>query len=138
MTFRDQVLDPALNELGRIAIELGSFMNAQHQQGLSLDGLPGQELFSVASPQVIPAAGNSGSISVDFADVAQLTAGDYHLRFDGSNWALTSADSGQVVPLSGAGTAADPFVAEGLSLTIGPAAVAGDNYDIRQHRPVAS
>jgi flagellar hook-associated protein 1 FlgK len=138
LTFRDQVLDPALNELGRIAIELGSFMNAQHQQGLSLDGLPGQELFSVASPQVIPAAGNSGSISVDFADVAQLTAGDYHLRFDGSNWALTSADSGQVVPLSGAGTAADPFVAEGLSLTIGPGAVAGDNYDIRPTREGAS
>ncbi|MEA2094134.1 MAG: flagellar hook-associated protein FlgK, partial [Pseudomonadota bacterium] len=41
LTFRDQVLDPALNELGRIAIELGSFMNAQHQLGLSLDGLPG-------------------------------------------------------------------------------------------------
>ena len=138
LTFRDQVLDPALNELGRIAIELGSFMNAQHQQGLSLDGLPGQELFSVASPQLIPAAGNGGSIAVAFADVAQLTADDYHLRFDGSNWALTRADSGQLVSMTGAGTPADPFIADGLSLTIGPGAVTGDNYDIRPTRGGAS
>jgi flagellar hook-associated protein 1 FlgK len=131
LTFRDQVLDPARNELGRIAIELGSFMNEQHQQGISLNGLPGQDLFSVASPQIISAAGNSGSIAATFDDVAQLTADDYHLHFDGSSWTLTRADSGQVVPLSGAGTPADPFVAEGLRLTIGPGAVAGDNYDIR-------
>jgi flagellar hook-associated protein 1 FlgK len=134
LTFRNQVLDPALNELGRIAIELGSFMNEQHQRGVSLDGLPGQDLFSVASPQVISATGNSGSIAVTFDDVAQLTADDYHLRFDGSNWSLARADSGQVVPLSGTGTPADPFVAEGLRLSIGPGAVAGDNYDIRPTR----
>ena len=134
LTFRDQVLDPARNELGRIAIELGSFMNAQHQQGISLNGLPGQDLFSVASPQVISAAGNSGSIAATFDNVAQLTADDYHLRFDGSSWALTRADSGQFVPLSGAGTPANPFVAEGLSLTIGAGAAAGDNYDIRPTR----
>jgi flagellar hook-associated protein 1 FlgK len=134
LTFRDQVLDPALNDLGRIAIELGSFMNEQHQQGISLDGLPGQDLFSVASPQVIAAAGNSGSIAVTFDDVTQLTADDYHLRFDGSNWNLTRAGSGQAVPLSGAGTPADPLVAEGLSLTIGPGAAAGDHYDIRPTR----
>jgi flagellar hook-associated protein 1 FlgK len=134
LTFRDQVLDPARNELGRIAIELGSFMNEQHQQGISLNGLPGQDLFSVASPQVISAAGNSGSIAATFDNVAQLTADDYHLRFDGSSWALTRADSGQLVPLSGAGTPANPFVAEGLSFTIGPGAAAGDNYDIRPTR----
>jgi flagellar hook-associated protein 1 FlgK len=134
LKYRDQVLDPALNELGRIAIEMGSFMNAQHQQGISLAGLPGQALFSVASPQVISAAGNSGSITVDFNDIAQLTADDYHLRFDGGSWSLARADSGQPVPMSGSGTAADPFVAEGLNLTIGPGAAAGDHYDIRPTR----
>jgi len=134
LIYRDQVLDPALNELGRIAIELGSFMNQQHQQGISLDGLPGKELFSVASPQVISAAANSGSIVVAFDDVGQLTADDYHLRFDGSSWALSRAGSGQAVPMSGTGTAVDPFVAEGLSMTVGPGAAAGDNYDIRPTR----
>jgi flagellar hook-associated protein 1 FlgK len=134
LTYRDQVLDPAHNELGRIAIELGTFMNAQHQRGVSLDGLPGQALFSVSGPQVAAAAGNSGSIAVDFDDVAQLTADDYHLRFDGGSWTLTRAGNGQVVPLSGTGAAADPFVAEGLSLTVGPGAVAGDNYEIRPTR----
>jgi flagellar hook-associated protein 1 FlgK len=96
--------------------------------------LPGQELFSVASPQVISAAGNSGTLTVDFDDIAQLTADDYHLRFDGGNWTLARAGSGQPVPMTGSGTAVDPFVAEGLSLTVGPGAAAGDNYDIRPTR----
>ena len=134
LTFRGQVLDPAINDLGRIAVELGSFMNEQHRRGLSLTGFPGQDLFSVASPQVISATGNSGTLAADFDDLSQLTADDYHLRFDGGNWTLTRAGSSQIVPLSGTGTPTDPFVAEGLSLTVGPGAVAGDNYDIRPTR----
>ena len=137
VSYRDQVLDPAHSELGRIAIELGSFMNEQHRRGVSLDGLPGQDLFSVASPEVITSIGNGGSVSVAFDEVSQLTADDYHLRFDGSSWALTRAGNGQVVPMSGSGTVADPFVAEGLSVTIGPGAAAGDNYELRPTRAAA-
>ncbi|MGD2112673.1 MAG: flagellar hook-associated protein FlgK [Gammaproteobacteria bacterium] len=138
LDFRDQVLDPAIDRLGRIAIELGAFMNDQHRAGVSLNGLPGQDLFAVAAPHTVADIGNAGSISVGFDDVSQLTADNYRLRFDGSNWSLSRADSGQPVPLSGTGTAADPFVAEGISITVGAGAAAGDGYTIRPVRNGAS
>lgn len=138
LRFRGQVLDPAQNDLGRIAIELGSFVNAQHRSGLTLDGLLGQDFFSVAGPEILADAGNSGSVTASFDDVSMLTAEDYKLQFGGSAWTLTQAGTGQVVPLTGSGTAADPFVAEGVSIVIGPGATAGDSYTIRPTRTGAA
>ncbi len=138
LRYRDQVLVPAMNELGRLAIELGSFMNQQHRAGVSLDGQPGLDLFSVSSPQVVPDSGNGGSISVAFDDVSQLTADDYRLTFDGTSWSMTRASNGQVVPLSGSGSVADPFVAEGIRITIGAGAIAGDGYNVRPTREGAA
>ncbi|MEZ5542591.1 MAG: flagellar hook-associated protein FlgK [Pseudomonadota bacterium] len=134
LRYRDQVLDPAVNALGRIGVELATFMNEQHRAGVSLNGLPGQEMFSVTSPQVVADANTTGSISVSFDDVSKLTTDDYHLSFDGSGWALTRSGSGQAVPLSGSGTVADPFVAEGVSIVVGSGAAAGDGYTIRPVR----
>ncbi|MGB5337903.1 MAG: flagellar hook-associated protein FlgK [Gammaproteobacteria bacterium] len=137
LKFRSEVLDPAQNSLGRIAVELGSFMNAQHHRGITLDGLQGQDIFTVATPQVIADPANSGSISVGFDDVAQLSADDYDLRFSGSAWTLTGLTNGQVIPLSGSGTPADPLVADGLSIVVGAGAAAGDNYTLRPTRNAA-
>lgn len=134
LQYRKQVLDPAINGLGRIAIELGTFMNEQHRSGMNLNGQLGQDIFAVAGPQLVADAGNSGSATVAFDDVSQLTADDYRLEFDGGNWSLTRASSGQNVPLGGTGTVADPFVAEGISITPGAGAVAGDTYTIRPVR----
>ena len=138
LQYREQVLEPAINDLGRVAIGLGSIMNEQHRAGVSLDGLPGQDLFTVASPRVLPDTGNGGMIAVSFDDVAQLTADDYRLDYDGAAWTLSRADSGQPVAMSGSGTTADPFVVEGLSITIGAGAVAGDGYTLRPTRDGAA
>ena len=134
LRYRDQVLVPAMNDLGRLAIELGTFMNGQHRAGVSLDGLPGGDLFSVASPQVAADVTNGGSIAVSFGDVSQLTADDYRLTYDGSNWTLSNANSGQAVPMSGSGSTADPFIANGIRISVGAGAVAGDGYSIRPVR----
>jgi len=134
IAYREQVLDPAINSLGRIAVELGSFMNEQHRAGMNLNDMPGQDLFSFAGPRADPDAGNAGNITVTYDDVAQLTTDEYRLQFDGSNWSLSRTGTGQSVPLSGTGTAADPFVAEGISITVGAGAAAGDGYTIRPVR----
>ena len=138
LRFGGQVLDPAQNTLGRIAVELGSFFNDQHHKGVTLDGLPGGDFFSVAAPQVLAASGNSGSISVDFDDVSQLTIEDYELRFDGAAWALTLDGDTQTIPMSGSGTAASPFVAGGLQIVANAGAAAGDRYIIRPTRTAAA
>lgn len=138
LKYRDQVLGPAENVLGRLAIELGSFMNDQHRMGISLAGMQGQGLFDIPAPQVLADPGNSGSVSVAFDDVAQLTVHDYKLRFEGGNWSLQQLPTGQPVPLSGSGTPGDPFTAEGLSIVVAGGAAPGDNYLIQPTRSAAS
>ena len=137
LRFRDEVLDESQNALGRVAIGVASFFNAEHQTGLDLDGELGGDFFAVAGPQVLAAAGNTGTIGVGFDDVSMLTTHDYRMSFDGASWSLTDLDTGASVALSGAGTAASPFVADGMSIVVNSAA-AGDVYQLRPTRAGAS
>lgn len=133
LRFRDEVLDESQNALGRVAIGVASFFNAEHQTGMDLDGDLGGDFFTVAGPQVLTGAGNTGTISVGFDDVSSLSTNDYQMAFDGTNWSLTNLDTGSSVALAGAGTAANPFVADGMSIVVNSAA-AGDVYQLRPTR----
>jgi len=132
LDYRSSVLEPTRNKLGQTAIAFASAINAQHRQGMDLDGQLGGDLFSLPAPQGLPASGNAGSASaaVSIADVSKLTANDYTLRFDGSAWSLRTS-GGSAVAMSGTGTAADPFTFDGLSVTLAGAAAAGDSFSIR-------
>ena len=61
MDFRREMLDPARNELGRIAVALTSVANAQHREGMDLQGDMGGDLFLVGAVEVLPARGNTGT-----------------------------------------------------------------------------
>jgi len=135
---RDKILDPARNALGRVATTLAVDFNAQHRLGMDLNGNMGGDFFAVGSPQVAPSNRNLGSATVsavfDTANIADLTIEDYDLTFDGTAWVLSHADDGRVVPMAGAGTAASPFLADGLSIVVSGGAAAGDRYLIRPTR----
>ena len=131
LEFRDQVLAPARNAMGRVAITLGSDFNAQHRLGMDLDGNNGTDFFSVASPASAASVNNAGaatvSVVLDSVNLANLSTDDYVLSFDGAAWNLTRFSSGQTVA-SGAG----PFAVDGLQIAIaGGAAAAGDRFLIR-------
>ncbi len=129
--FRAQVLDAAFNGLGRVAVGLTDTFNRQHELGQDLEGFLGQAFFRVGSPHVAAHPNNStaGAPTVAIADVSQLTAADYLLRFDGAAWSLTNRVTGQGVAMTGSGTDADPFVADGLSISVQPVAASpGDDY----------
>ena len=135
LRFRDEVLDPAQNGLGRVAIGLVDFFNAEHRSGMDLDGDLGVDFFANAAPQVMANRSNGpgSAISVAFGDVADLTAHEYELRYDGTDWTLTDLQNGAVVTMSGSGAAGNPFVAHGMEIEIG-SAVAGDSYRLRPTR----
>jgi len=133
LRFRDEVLDETQNALGRVAIGMGSFFNAEHQTGMDLDGELGGDFFSVAGPQVLPGAGNTGALSVGFDDVSNLTTHDYQLAHDGSNWILSDLDAGSSATLTGAG----PFVIDGMTIAVDSADVT-DVYLLRPTRAGAS
>ncbi len=139
LSFIDNVLNPTQNELGRVALGLAFATNDQHQRGLDLNGNLGQTLLTQSEPQVFPSSNNSNLLSdttgATIEDVSQLSADDYELRFDGSNWSLTNITTGALVPLTPDGA---DFLAEGMRFSLDPGAAAGDSYLIRPTRLGAS
>lgn len=134
LEFRSRILDPSRQSLGQTATALATSLNEQHRSGMDLRGNMGGDLFTVAAPTVLPSSNNTGtpSAAVAVSDVGQLTGVDYVLEYDGAAYSLTRADTGAVIPLSGTGTPADPFVGDGLSIDVsGGAPAAGDRMLIR-------
>jgi len=127
---RSQLLDPTAASLGKIATALAQAVNTQNAQGVDLNGYLGTAVFAAPTPTVFAASTNQGAASVSAAvvDPSQLSGGNYTLRYDGSAWSLIQTATGTAVPMSGAGTAASPFTAAGLSFQVSGAASAGDSY----------
>ncbi|MFI4957655.1 MAG: flagellar hook-associated protein FlgK [Lysobacterales bacterium] len=137
LDYRANVLDPVQNQLGQAAVALASSVNAQQAKGLDLNGKQGGPIFSVPAPAVLAATGNQGSAAVTatVSDVSQLTASDYKLSYDGTQWNLQTT-AGQNVALT---TNADGSLsAEGLTFAVSGTAQAGDSYQIQPTRNVAT
>jgi flagellar hook-associated protein 1 FlgK len=132
LEFRSNVLDPTRAELGRLATAVATQYNATQQAGVDYNGNAGAAMFTVPAPRVAAHASNTGSatIAASVTDVSALQGADLVLRFDGTNWAATRADDGSIVTMSGTGTAANPFVVNGVSLVVSGSAVAGDRFDL--------
>jgi flagellar hook-associated protein 1 FlgK len=133
LDFNREMLSPARTGLGRIAVGLVETFNAAHRQGMTLNGQLGGDFFTLAAPQTFPALSNTGSgtVAVTVADVAALAPTSYRLTYDGSSYSLLRADDGTAVAMTGSGTAADPFVADGLEIVVGGAAAAGDQFALQ-------
>jgi flagellar hook-associated protein 1 len=130
MDFRREMLDPARNQIGQIAVGVASAVNAQHREGMDLSGNMGTDLFAVGGVPVLPKGTNNGSGSVAVARGAAgaLTPNDYILTYAGGAWNLRQADTGAAVAMTGAGSSASPFVAAGLSFVVGGTPADGDSY----------
>ena len=136
LAFRGEQLDPARNALGRIAVALSDVVNEQHHEGMDLSGALGGDFFAVGDAEVLDNSLNTGTgtVAATRADVGALTGRDYVLEMTGSGWQLRDSINGTAVPMTGTGTAADPFVADGLEIEVGGAADVGDRFLIRPTR----
>jgi len=136
---RREILDPAREKLGRLAVALSEAVNAQQAQGVDQAGNFGGPLFQPLSGVAFASVKNAGTGTVDvgFADPSQLNGKEYLLTYDGAAYSLTDSTTGVPVPFTGTGTAADPFLANGLSLTVSGAPVAGDRFQIQPSRSAA-
>lgn len=134
LRFQQEVLNPAQDALGMVAVGLAGFFNEQHSAGMDQDGNLGGDFFGLADPQLLGHANNAGTASVSFTDLSQVRSDEYDLRYDGASWQLIRASDNQVVPMTGSGTAADPFQVDGVSIVITSAPAAGDRYLLRPTR----
>lgn len=132
LRFRSEVLDPTQNSMGLVAIGLADKFNEEHVTGMDLDGDLGLDYFKIAEPEVLGNPNNGGTVTATFDDVTNLTNHEYELSFDGT-WSLIDLSDDTAVTLTGSGTAADPFIADGMALEVG-GAVAGDTYRLRPTR----
>ncbi len=129
LQFRAGSLEPAQNERGRIAIGLAGTFNDQHKLGQDLNGAAGTDFFKLAAPQVSASSLNTGNavIGASFASYSALTASDYTLQYDGSNYTLTRLDDSSTQTF-----ASFPQTVDGVTLNLASgAAAAGDSYLIR-------
>lgn len=137
--FNREMLAPARSELGRIAVGLVSTVNAVHRNGMDAEGELGGDFFAIGAPQTFSAAGNTGSgaLAVTITGVAALEPTNYRLTFDGTAYTLQRVDNGAVVPMTGAGTGASPFVANGISIVVSGTPAAGDQFYVKPLEHVA-
>ncbi|MDD4912269.1 MAG: flagellar hook-associated protein FlgK [Sideroxydans sp.] len=138
LTFRQNVLDPAQNALGRIAVGVADSFNQQHQQGVDLKGVAGGNFFSAGTPQAAASTSNVGNsvLAATISSASDLTGRDYTLQFDGVSYNLFDNTTNTAVQSFTAADLATPKVVLGtgvtLQLTAGVVAnVAGDSFLIR-------
>ena len=139
---RSLVVDPALNQLGRLAVGVSQTANAQHQLGMDLDGLLGGNLFTVGSAEVNADPANAGitGIGVTITDISALTGSDYRLDVDGSSdYILTNLTDNSTQNLGAvpAGPGNVDVVVDGMTISLDPAAAVGDALLIRPTRLMA-
>jgi len=133
LDFRSEILDPAKNSLGQIAVGVSNSLNQQQNAGMDLNGSLGANLFTVGGVSVLDNKNNGGTstVNVTRSNIGALTTSDYLLTKTAGGWSLQRTDTGQAVTMTGSGTVAAPFVADGLSIVVGGAASTGDKFMIK-------
>ncbi|MGC8120474.1 flagellar hook-associated protein FlgK [Marinobacter sp. VGCF2001] len=149
--FDQMGLQPAFDELGRLAIAISSSTNHQHEIGMDLEGDLGSKFFTDVNSleaqrsRVVPNGNNNlnttGRLAVEITDSSQLPAGTWELQFgeDGRSYELIDARSGETVRQ---GRLPDPVESEinmpGFNIRIeGGGFNAGDKYLIQPSRNAA-
>lgn len=148
LEFRDEILNPARNELGQLATGMTDAFNAQHRQGIQPDGNAGDDFFSVGEPRVLPSSRNSGSltgtpeVTIVEGAAGDLTGDDYRLTFDddADEWILENRSNGDQATVNDNDNGdEDVILLDGLNVNVGDleGAEDGDSFEIQPTRDAA-
>ncbi|MFN4292156.1 MAG: flagellar hook-associated protein FlgK [Permianibacter sp.] len=146
LRFRTELLEPAINTLGKVAIGLASTVNDQHALGMDLNNELGGLFFTdfndaaIAARRVIPQTGYTGpgSFSVQITDVSSLTNSNYRLTLNAGTYTVTRISDNTVISSFAAPAApATVAIGDGITLTINANAVNGDGFVLAPTRGAA-
>jgi flagellar hook-associated protein 1 len=139
---RNQVINPALNQLGQIATAVAQTVNSQQGDGLDLNGQFGANMFSTPTAQAVASSlnsdGTTASVTVSPTGLGALTSNDYVLSYRAGAYSLTRTSDGSSVALTGSGTSASPLTADGLSIVLSGTPAPGDEFLIQPTATAAS
>jgi flagellar hook-associated protein 1 len=138
LDFRREMLDPAHNALGRFSVGLAEVVNGQHHEGIDLTGALGGDMFAIGAVDVLDHTANAGSgaLTVTRGSASALTENDYVMELTSGGWTMRNANTGASVTMTGAGTVASPFIADGLNVVVSGSATVGDQFLVRPTRAV--
>ncbi|SFD92712.1 flagellar hook-associated protein 1 FlgK [Thiohalospira halophila DSM 15071] len=135
--FRQEILDPAINSLGRVAYGMAENYNAQHRQGMNLNGELGGDFFDIEKEPVKPNPDNSAgapTVQFEITDASQLTDRDYRLVGTGGSGFRLLDDKTNEELASGIAAGSDVTV-DGVTFSVGAGSDnAGDSYLIQPTR----
>lgn len=142
--FQNEILNPAQNQLGLVALGIAEQINEQHKLGVDLNGDLGGNFFTMQGIQANPNGKNTGTgeIDLNIENVGNLTGDEYRLAYAGGTYQLTRLSdskllySGAALPV---GEVMDGIEGQGFSLNLASGAVnAGDSFLIRPTHNAAS
>jgi len=149
LRYRSEVLTPAVNDLGRIAMVVADQVNKQLGQGLDQNGNFGAALFNninsatAISQRSIANANNnpaSGNLNVTIKDTSKLQASDYQVTVTAAGYNVRRLSDNTDMGNFAFATppAADPVI-DGFSLSLNSGSVAvGDSFKITPTRSGAA
>lgn len=148
LRYRSEVLDPSLNELGRVALVMADRINSQLAQGIDKNGEFGAALFNnINSPELISQrsiaqAGNSagsGNLDVTIKDTGKLSTSNYQVTFtSATGYSVKKLPEGSMVGSYDLNDDPAPVI-DGFSLNLNGGAVkAGDTFKITPTRNAAT
>ncbi|UVL00089.1 flagellar hook-associated protein FlgK [Pseudomonas sp. B21-048] len=148
LRYRSTVLDPAMNELGRVALVVADQMNTLQAQGIDKNGDFGSNLFNSINSAAqmaqrsIATVGNSagsGNFDVTIEDSGKLTINDYKVTFTTTtDYTVQRLPEGTAVGASST-LITPPPVIDGFSIKLtGGTAAAGDTFKITPTRNAAT
>ena len=131
--FRNRVLDPVQNDLGRMAAAFSTQMNAQHAAGYDLNGNTGNALFNAPSVSTLNRVGSSG-LTATYSDINQLSGADYQVDVTAGNTTIKNLRTNAVTTYNAA-----TFIHEGVSFDVSAVAPAGGaSFLVQPTRNVAT
>jgi flagellar hook-associated protein 1 FlgK len=142
--FQDEMLNPAQNQLGLVALGIAEQINEQHKLGVDLNGDLGGDFFTIQNIQANPNGGNTGTgeIDLNIENVGNLTGDEYRLTYNGTDYQLTRLSDSKLLYSGGAlptGEVMDGTKGQGFSLDLASGTVnAGDSFLIRPTHSAAS
>ncbi|MEN5089665.1 flagellar hook-associated protein FlgK [Pseudomonas protegens] len=146
LRYRSEVLDPAMNELGRVALVVADQMNSQMAQGIDKNGEFGGNLFNdinslrMISQRSMASAANSagsGNFDVTIKDTGKLSTGDYTVTFSSATDYTVKRSDGKDMGTFSTTTSPAPVI-DGFSLNLNGTVAAGDSFKITPTRNAAA
>ena len=136
LQFRNQTIPGVENQIGQLALNLSTQLNALQTQGVTPAGATGVNMFAAQSIGVQASTTNTDSVglSATFSNVSQVQASNYQLQVQGSNYVVTRLSDGTKTSYSSV-----PISVDGMSLNftgVTPPATGPANGDIFNISPV--